>query len=237
MAYVLYRLRCEFPKLSGDERLEIYNEVWTRLLERSRSGFWPDDLSAWLIGAVSKCASAEHRKRAGRRTEPSDPLEGELALVADRQMEEAVLGSLDAEGYEAIIAALSPTERLVAKLRFDWGLSAREICEVTGLGRRRCYKEIERATARLRRDGGRLRRGEPVRSGTRTEELDLGSGGLVLHLAPKREGGNAGSEIPLLPGVDRSQAGVFDVIAGAPPCRLARPGRRSLSGAPCSSLS
>ena len=39
MAYVLYRLRCEFPRLSGDERLEVYNEVWTRLLERSRSGF------------------------------------------------------------------------------------------------------------------------------------------------------------------------------------------------------
>ena len=83
MAYVLYQLRCEFPRLSGDERLEIYNEVWTRLLERSRSGFWPDDLRAWLTGAVSKCASAEHRKRSGRRTEPSDPLEGELSLVAD----------------------------------------------------------------------------------------------------------------------------------------------------------
>ena len=48
--------------------------------------------------------------------------------MADEQMEEAALGSLDAEGYEAIIAALSPTERLVAKLRFGWGLSAREIC-------------------------------------------------------------------------------------------------------------
>src|SRR6476619_1979281 len=44
MAHVLYQLHCAFPMLGGDERLEIYNEVWARLLERRGAGFWPDDL-------------------------------------------------------------------------------------------------------------------------------------------------------------------------------------------------
>src|SRR4051812_78792 len=164
MAHVLFKLRCAFPRLGGDERLEIYDEVWARLLERgSAEGFWPDDLRAWLVGAVINDARAEHRKRCGRRTDLSDPLEGEMTLVCDQDMEETVLGALDAESYTAIIASLSPTARLVAKLRFDWGLSAREICEATGLEPRRCYKEIERATTRLRRGGQRVRRGEHVR--------------------------------------------------------------------------
>ena len=196
MPAALYRLQREFPGMESDERVEIYDEVWTSLLERQRTGFWPDDLDAWLDWAVVRRARHEHRKRSGRRTDPSDPFCGEMTLVPDAEMEETVLGALDAESYEAIIASLSATGRLVAKLRFDWGLSAGEISELTGLDRRRCYKEIERATAQLRKGGRRVRRGEHVRgyekllrrffAGTATEAERAEATSLIEHSSHAR---------------------------------------------------
>jgi hypothetical protein len=119
MAHVLYQLRLAFPRLGGDDRLEIYDEVWTRLLERRREGFWPDDLRGWLVGAVLNQARAEHRKRCGRRTDPSDPFVGGMTLVCDQEMDEVVLGALDAENYRAIIASLSCTGRLFVVSELD----------------------------------------------------------------------------------------------------------------------
>ena len=182
--------------MGSDERVEIYDEVWTSLLERQRAGFWPDDLEAWLDWAVVKRARHEHRKHSGRRTDPSDPFCGEMTLVPDADMEEAVLGALEAESYAAIIASMSATGRLVAKLRFDWGLTAGEISELTGLDRRRCYKEIERATAQLRKGGRRVRRGEHVRgyekllrryfAGTATERERAEAASLIEHSSQAR---------------------------------------------------
>ena len=196
MAHALLSLRSEFRWLDGDRRLEIYQEVWTRLLERAQEGFWPNDVDGWLVGAVLNQARREYRQRRTRQTEPSDPFDGEITRVADLDMEEQVLGAADAESYSAIIATLSPPQRLVAKLRFDWGLSAREIAEVTGMERKRCYHHLERATARLRRgavgvrDGVHARRYEKLLrsyiAGTATATQRAEAAGLVEHSSQAR---------------------------------------------------
>ncbi len=165
MALALRHLRRKFPGLGEDEPLEAYDEVWTRLLERKADeGFWPDDLEPWLLAAVEYYVIDELRKAEPQATESSDPLKGILAQEAGEPMDERVIGELDAENYRSIIDSLSPRQRDVAKLRFDWGLAPREIAEVLALDRARCYEELENATKTLRRKAARVRSGEHLGS-------------------------------------------------------------------------
>lgn len=163
MALALCHLRRKFPGLGADELLEAYDEVWTTLLERQADDdFWPDDLEPWLLQAVEYHVIDQLRKADRQATEPSDPLRGVLAQQAGEPMDERVMGELDAEAYRSIIASLSPLQRDVAKMRFDWGLSAGEIAEVLAVDRERCYEAIENATRTLRRRAAKVRSGEHV---------------------------------------------------------------------------
>ena len=163
MGPALAHLVKAFPRLTPDDRQDIYADVWTRLLERSREGFWPDRVEAYVVKAVHTEALLERRQRATRNTEPSDPLSGPIAAQLDQGMEESVEGRLDAENIEALIRSLTPLQAKVAKLRFDWGLTPEEISEVLGLKRRRVYKEVDRATVKLRAGATRVREGSHVR--------------------------------------------------------------------------
>lgn len=163
MGLALSHLARSFPRLGPDDRLDIYADVWTRLLERNRDeGFWPDRIEPYVLKAVTSQALQQRRNQKTRRTEPSDPMSGPIAAQLDEAMEESVEGKLDGENIEALIRSLTPLQAKVAKLRFDWGLAPREIAELLGLRRRRVYKEINRATAKLRTGAAQVRDGSHV---------------------------------------------------------------------------
>lgn len=160
----LAHLARKFPRLSAEDQQDIYASVWTRLLERERDeGFWPSQIEDYVLWAVHRGALMERRSRETRRTEPSDPLSGAMAAQLDLAMEEQVAGRLDAENIEALIRSLTPLQAKVAKLRFDWRLTPEEISEVLGLKRRRVYKEVNRATVKLRAGATRVQDGKHVR--------------------------------------------------------------------------
>lgn len=145
-AHALRTLLRRHPWVSQDERLDIYNEVWARLLERERDeGFWPDNLEAYLVGAVEKRARHEARARATHRTDPADPLHESFATGGGTPMDDQVHGELDADGLRAVIARLTLRQQAIAKLRFDWQLSPREISSVMDLPVNRFQLKLKNA--------------------------------------------------------------------------------------------
>jgi RNA polymerase sigma factor (sigma-70 family) len=156
-------LRRTFPALRGQHD-DIWQEVATALFARSKAeGFWPNELRSYLLGAVGRNAANKLRTARSRDTHPSDPQSGELARLAAAPVDEQVLGELDAENYRSVIRSLNPRQRAVAKLRFDWGLPTGEIAELLGIETKRCYRDLERATVKVRRQARRIQAGEHVR--------------------------------------------------------------------------
>jgi RNA polymerase sigma factor (sigma-70 family) len=162
-ASALRLLRRIFPGLRGQHD-DIWQDVATALFSRSRAhGYWPDELRSYLLGAVRKNAAQRLRAARIQDTHPSDPQIGELSRLAGAPVDDQVLGELDAENYRSIIRSLNPRQRAVAKLRFDWGLPAGEIAELLGIEVDRCYKDLERATAKVRRKARQMQAGEHLR--------------------------------------------------------------------------
>jgi RNA polymerase sigma factor (sigma-70 family) len=156
-------LRRTFPGLRGQHD-DIWQEVATALFTRSKEqGFWPDDLRNYLLGAVGKNAANRLRTASIQNTHASDPQAGELARLVAPPVEDEVLGELDAENYRSIIRSLNPRQRAVAKLRFDWGLPTGQIAELLGIEVDRCYRDLKRATAKVRRKARKVQAGEHVR--------------------------------------------------------------------------
>jgi RNA polymerase sigma factor (sigma-70 family) len=152
-----------FSGLKG-EHDDIWQEVATALFTRSKvKGFWPDDLRNYLLGAVGKNAANRLRTASIQNTHASDPQSGELARLAAAPVDDEVLGELDAENYRSIIRSLNPRQRAVAKLRFDWGLPAGQIADLLGIEVDRCYRDLRRATAKVRRGARKVQAGEHVR--------------------------------------------------------------------------
>jgi len=165
MGLALAHLIRAFPELEEGDRLDIYHDVWLSLLDRHETeGFWPEKVEPWLVKAVETKAKELRRNDVARATEATDPLDGAFTLEADDAMEERVLGELDAENYRSIIDSLSALQRAVAKLRFDWGLSAREIASVLAIKPKHCYAELDKATKVLRPRAGKVKSGEHVRA-------------------------------------------------------------------------
>jgi RNA polymerase sigma factor (sigma-70 family) len=156
-------LRRTFSGLQGQHD-DIWQEVATALFARSKEhGFWPDELRNYLLGAVGKNAANRLRTASIQNTHASDPQTGELARLAAAPVDDQVLGELDAENYRSIIRSLNPRQRAVAKLRFDWGLPAGQIAELLGIEVDRCYRDLKRATAKVRRRARKVQAGEHVR--------------------------------------------------------------------------
>jgi RNA polymerase sigma factor (sigma-70 family) len=138
--------------------------VATALFTRSKEqGFWPDELRNYLLGAVGKNAANRLRTASIQNTHASDPQTGELARLAVAPVDDQVLGELDAENYRSIIRSLNPRQRAVAKLRFDWGLPTGQIAELLGIEVDRCYRDLKRATAKVRRRARKVQAGEHLR--------------------------------------------------------------------------
>jgi hypothetical protein len=112
---------------------------------------------------VGKNAANRLRTASIQNTHASDPLTGELARLAAAPLDDQVLGELDAENYRSIIRSLNPRQRAVAKLRFDWGLPTGQIAELLGIEVDRCYRDLKRATAKVRRRARKVQAGEQVR--------------------------------------------------------------------------
>jgi RNA polymerase sigma factor (sigma-70 family) len=162
-AAVLRLLRRTFSGLQGQHD-DIWQEVATALFTRSKEqGFWPDELRSYLLGAVGKNAANRLRTASVQNTHASDPQSGELARLEAAPVDDEVLGELDAENYRSIIRSLSPRQRAVAKLRFDWGLPTGQIAELLGIDVDRCYRDLKRATAKVRRGARKVQAGEHVR--------------------------------------------------------------------------
>jgi RNA polymerase sigma factor (sigma-70 family) len=162
-AAALRLLRRAFSGLQGQHD-DIWQEVATALFARSKEqGFWPDELHSYLLGAVGKNAANRLRTASIQNTHASDPQTGELARVATAPVDDQVLGEFDAENYRSIIRSLNPRQRAVAKLRFDWGLPTGQIAELLGIEVDRCYRDLRRATAKVRRKARKVQAGEHVR--------------------------------------------------------------------------
>jgi RNA polymerase sigma factor (sigma-70 family) len=139
---VLAMLRAEFPRLRDHE--ELYQEAWAELLEqRARGGE-----TSRMRGLLKTIAWRRARDRLRRRRpEPVDPTSPIVAMAADPEDQPDVQAQLRLDGavVRQIVERLEPRQAAVLKLRFDWGLDAREIQQRLGVTPKRLEKIITEA--------------------------------------------------------------------------------------------
>jgi putative glutamine amidotransferase len=136
-------------ELAADLRQETFLRAWRRLPPDARSA--PRG-RAWLHRTASHLA-IDALRRDGRRA--SVPLDA--ALVRPRDAPDA--GEVD--GAREALARLTPHERLVLLLRFEGGLSLREIGALLDLSEDAARKRVARARRAFSRAWRDVRAGEP----------------------------------------------------------------------------
>ena len=103
---------------------------------------------AWLFGIA--------RRICGRHNEMRNRREARLKLVHDTgprpDASELSIERERAERARAALAKLKPSEREAVVLRFDAGLSFREVAQACGVDEAAARKRVSRALARLRAD-------------------------------------------------------------------------------------
>ena len=103
---------------------------------------------AWLFGIA--------RRICGRHNEMRNRREARLKLVHDTgprpDASELSIEREQAERARAALAKLKPSEREAVVLRFDAGLSFREVAQACGVDEAAARKRVSRALARLRAD-------------------------------------------------------------------------------------
>lgn len=106
---------------------------------------------AWLFGIA--------RRICGRHVETRDRREARLRLVSDpgvvRDAGELALDHERANQARAALAKLKPTEREAVVLRYEAGLSFREVAIACGVDEAVVRKRVSRALSRLREDLGK----------------------------------------------------------------------------------
>ena len=130
--------------LPADELAEILGRIEATLSRRSLRRY-AYDLHASSVGAAS-----------GRLLEFLDHLREEHAgRLSEREPDYALLekeARATTRRVRALIERLPEAERRILTLRFDHGLSARQIAESMGLeGQRQAYTQVDRALRRLRK--------------------------------------------------------------------------------------
>jgi putative glutamine amidotransferase len=138
---------------SRESAEDLAQEAFIRLWQRAPAGLAASEQAAWLNRTATNLALDELRRR---RVRKHDPLEDEAVagLTADRT---------DALAVQEALGRLSAHERLLVLLRFQAGLSHREIAETLAITPEAARKRVSRARhAFARAYKGLLPREAPV---------------------------------------------------------------------------
>jgi RNA polymerase sigma-70 factor, ECF subfamily len=137
----------------GDETMaeDVFQQTWVRVAERVRRYDASRPFGPWLL-TLGRNLALDHLRRyrpesLDERAEPSAPAEGPranedpLARLAARERRERLGAALD---------ELSPQDREVLSLRFEEGLSLKEIASLVSAPLPTVKARLYRALARLR---------------------------------------------------------------------------------------
>lgn len=139
---VMALLRSRFGAALNDaDREDLYHEAWAGVVESRRKGRPLADQGGLLKTIAWRRARDRIRNRSA---EPSDPIEGAVALALDRSPapEEQVEQRLQADVCRRVIESLSERQCTVLKLRCELELTPAEIQSVTGLGQKAYEKHL-----------------------------------------------------------------------------------------------
>ncbi len=139
---VLAMLRSEFPRLADHE--ELYQEAWAELLEQRARGGETRKMRGLLKTIAWRRARDRVRKK---RPEAVDPTSPTIALLADPEDQPDLQAQIRLDGavLREIVDRLEPRQAAVLKMRFDWGLEAREIQQRLGITPKRLEKIVTQA--------------------------------------------------------------------------------------------
>lgn len=143
---VIAMLRAEFPRVGDHE--ELYQEAWAELLEQRARGVAIEKVRGLLKTIAWRRARDRARKKRPDSVDPASPI---LAMAADPEEPPDVQAQLrlDAAALRQIVERLEPRQAAVLKLRFDWGLEAREIQQRLGVSPKRLEKIVTEAYKRV----------------------------------------------------------------------------------------
>lgn len=148
---VLKMLSARYRPLDADARREIYQEAWTSVLSRRRSGAQIEQLGAYLHSAAANLASKRVHGADARRRVSFDPTSAAFTALADFEElpEDRVVAVDEARRLHMLVAELDPAEQAVLKLRIESGLEPSEVRERLGLTERQYRRVAERASKAL----------------------------------------------------------------------------------------
>lgn len=136
---VLGMLRVQFSGVGDHE--DLYQEAWAEAIERQARGEVINNFRALLKVIAWRRACDLYRKRVPVPTEAAQEL---LEQVADPEPlpDEVMDSRVDAAVIKRIVAEVGPREAAIVKLRFDLGLTTKEITEVLGISQKRLDKTV-----------------------------------------------------------------------------------------------
>ena len=139
---VLAMLRAEYPRLEDHE--ELYQEAWAELLEQRARGGETRKVRGLLKTIAWRRARDHVRKKRPESVDPTSPV---IALAADPEDQPDLQAQLRLDGavLREIVDRLEPRQAAVLKMRFDWGLEAREIQQRLGITPKRLEKIVTQA--------------------------------------------------------------------------------------------
>lgn len=133
---------------SQAESEELVQETLLAAFDAFPSFRGEGSVKAWLFGIA--------RRICGRHTELRSRREAKLRLVHDtgrtRDAADLAMERERAERARAALSKLKPSEREAVVLRYEAGLSFRELAEACGVDEAAARKRVSRALSRLRAD-------------------------------------------------------------------------------------
>jgi RNA polymerase sigma factor (sigma-70 family) len=139
---VLDMLRAGFPRLTDHE--ELYQEAWAELLEERVRHGQTTNVRGLLRTIAWRRARDRVRKKHPESLDPANPI---VALARDPEDLPDVQAQLRLDGaaLRQVVEHLEPRQAAVLKMRFDWGLEAREIQQRLGISPKRLEKIVTKA--------------------------------------------------------------------------------------------
>jgi putative glutamine amidotransferase len=134
-------LRRRLHRMTGDAQAaeDLCQEVFVRAWRAAPREAPEPTLRSWLHRTASNLAVDELRRRARHPVAASEQMASQLAVPAERE---------DGAAREAL-AQLAPHDRLVLLLRFQAGLSLREVGELLAISEEAARKRVARARRRF----------------------------------------------------------------------------------------
>src|SRR5439155_17992480 len=134
----------KFPRLTDPE--ELYQDAWAELLERRGRGDQIKSVRGLIRTIAWRRARDRIRDRHDHSVDPASPVLGKTRMGdADDQPDVQAEQRLDGAAVRHIVEQLEPRQAALLKLRFEWGLEAREIRQRLGLTQKRLEKIVKAA--------------------------------------------------------------------------------------------